>query len=160
MSVFYKCGIYGYQDSLYAYSMRQFYRECTIKGTVDIIFGNAIAVFQNCTILAKKGLPKHSNAITAQGGKFGGQSTGFSFQFCNISADFDLLPSIKFISTFLGRPWKPYSTTVFMESYIGNLLNPKGWLAWNGSQYLDTLFYAEYKNFGPGATTKNRVKWK
>lgn len=158
-SVFYRCGIFGYQDSLYAYAFRQFYRECQISGTVDFIFGSATAVFQNCTILVKKGLPEQSNTITAQGGKFNGASTGFSFQFCNISADFDLLPSLKSTSTFLGRPWKPYSTTVFMESYIGDVVNSKGWLEWSGSQNLDTLYYAEYKNYGPGAGTQNRVKW-
>ncbi|PNX75338.1 pectinesterase [Trifolium pratense] len=110
--------------------------------------------------MVKKCLPKQSNVITAEGGKFDGNPTAFSFQFCNITADFDLLPSIKLFSTFLGRPWKPYSTTVFMESYIGNLLSPKGWLAWKASENLDTLFYAEYKNFGPGGSTMDRVKWK
>lgn len=158
-SIFYRCEIFGYQDSLYAHSQRQFYRECEIRGTVDFIFGFAAAVFQNCTILVKKGLPKQKNAITAHGGKYKLDSFGFSLQFCNISADFDLLPFVKSTSTYLGRPWKDYSTTIVIQSYISNVVNEKGWLEWNGPLYLDTLYYAEYNNYGEGAGTQNRVKW-
>ncbi|CAJ2662104.1 unnamed protein product [Trifolium pratense] len=158
-SVFYRCEISGYQDSLCANTNLQFYKECIMSGTVDFIFGYATAVFQNCTILVKKGLPVQKNTITAQGGKYQGRPTGFSFQFCNISADSDLLPAIKSTSTFLGRPWHPYSKVIFMQTYISDVLNQGGWLEWNGSQYLDTLYYAEYNNFGPGADLRNRVKW-
>ncbi|RDY05387.1 hypothetical protein CR513_10784, partial [Mucuna pruriens] len=159
LSVFYRCGIYGYQDSLYAHSLRQFYRDCKISGTVDFIFGHANAVFQNCTILVKKGLPKQKNTITAQGEIDPTRSSGFSIQFCNISADYDLLPYVNTTSTYLGRPWKPYSRTIFMQSNISGVLSPEGWLEWNGSLYLDTLYYAEYNNYGPGARLENRVKW-
>lgn len=160
LSVFFRCGIFGYQDSLYAHSLRQFYRECKISGTVDFIFGHASAVFQNCTILVKKGLDKQQNTITAQGETCPHGSSGFSIQFCNISADHDLLPSVKTTSTYLGRPWKNYSRAVFMQSYISEVLSPKGWLEWEGSSlYLDTLYFGEYKNYGPGARVDNRVKW-
>lgn len=46
-----------------------------------------------------------------------------------------------------------------MQSYIGNLITPCGWLEWNGSVGLDTLYYGEFENYGPGANTSNRVKW-
>jgi pectinesterase len=47
-----------------------------------------------------------------------------------------------------------------MESYISDMLSPEGWLEWNGTPVnLDTLYYAEYKNHGPGAGVENRVKW-
>ncbi|XP_061361268.1 pectinesterase/pectinesterase inhibitor PPE8B-like [Gastrolobium bilobum] len=159
LSVFYRCGIFGYQDSLYAHTMRQFYRECKISGTVDFIFGDATAIFQNCQILAKKGLPNQKNTITAQGRKDPDEPTGFSMQFCNISADSDLVNSVNSTQTYLGRPWKPYSRTIFMQSYISNVLRPEGWLEWNGDFALDTLYYAEYMNYGPGAGLVNRVKW-
>ncbi|TKY72932.1 Pectinesterase/pectinesterase inhibitor PPE8B [Spatholobus suberectus] len=159
LSVFYRCGVSGYQDSLYAHSLRQFYRECKISGTVDFIFGHASAVFQNCSLLVKKGLPNQKNTITAQGKTDPTKPSGFSIQFCNISADYDLLPSVNTTSTYLGRPWKAYSTTIFMQSYISDVLRPEGWLEWNGSLYLDTLYYSEYNNYGPGAKLDNRVKW-
>ncbi|KAK7328633.1 hypothetical protein VNO77_22747 [Canavalia gladiata] len=159
LSVFYRCGIFGYQDTLYTHTMRQFYRECKISGTVDFIFGDATALFQNCEILAKKGLPNQKNTITAHGRKEPEEPTGFSIQFCNITADSDFLPLVNSTQTYLGRPWKPYSRTIFMQSYISEVLRPEGWLEWNGDFALDTLYYAEYMNHGPGAGLANRVKW-
>ena len=134
--------------------MRQFYRECKISGTVDFIFGNGKAVFQNCEITARNGLPNQKNTITAQGRKDSSEETGFSIQFCNISAEREVT-----IPTYLGRPWKSHSRTVVMQSYISSAVRPEGWLEWNGSFALDTLFYAEYMNYGPGAGTEARVKW-
>ncbi|KAM0952451.1 putative pectinesterase [Dioscorea sansibarensis] len=157
LSVYYHCSIHGYQDTLYAHSLRQFYRECLITGTVDAIFGNAAAVFQNCQILARRPLPDQKNSLTAQGRKDPNQSTGFSFQFCNVSSISDLMANETF--TYLGRPWKEYSRTVFMQSYLGGAISPQGWLAWQEEFALDTLYYGEYMNYGPGSGLGNRVKW-
>ncbi|XP_054821491.1 pectinesterase/pectinesterase inhibitor PPE8B-like [Prosopis cineraria] len=159
LSVYYRCGIYGYQDSLYTHTMRQFYRECKISGTVDFIFGDATAVFQNCQLVAKKGLANQKNTITAQGRKDPNEPSGFSFQFCNVSADSDLVPWLNSTQTYLGRPWKSYSRTVFMQSYMSEVVRPEGWLEWNGDFALDTLYYAEYLNYGAGAAPEKRVKW-
>lgn len=63
-------------------------------------------------------------------------------------------------ATYLGRPWKRYSRTVVMESTLGDLIHPKGWLARNGTFAVDTLPYVEYANKGPGADTSGRVDWK
>ncbi|KAE9448909.1 hypothetical protein C3L33_19221, partial [Rhododendron williamsianum] len=159
LSALFRCAIRGYQDTLYAHSLRQFYRECQITGTVDFIFGDGKVVFQNCQILARKGLPNQKNTITAQGRKDPTEATGFSIQFCNISGEPDLLASLNSTSTYLGRPWKLYSRTVFMQSYMSNAIRPEGWLEWNGDFALDTLFYGEYMNYGPGAGIGSRVKW-
>ncbi|XP_058729928.1 pectinesterase/pectinesterase inhibitor PPE8B-like [Vicia villosa] len=154
LSVFYRCGIYGYQASLYAQVMRQFYRECKITGTLDIIFGDATAVFQKCQILARQGLEDQENTITAQGRRYPRQPTGFSFQFCNISAETNVINP-----TFLGRPQQKYSRTIFMQSYLSDAIHPEGWLPWMGILHRDTLYYGEYKNYGPGSVVTNRVKW-
>ncbi|KGN55582.1 pectinesterase/pectinesterase inhibitor PPE8B-like [Cucumis sativus] len=159
LSVFFRCRIRGYQDTLYTHTMRQFYRECQISGTVDFLFGDATVVFQNCSILAKKGLPNQKNTITAQGRKDPNQPTGFSIQFCNISADSDLKPSVNTTATYLGRPWKEYSRTIIMQSYISDAIRPEGWLEWNANFALNTLFYAEFMNYGPGAGLAKRVNW-
>ncbi|KAG8381733.1 hypothetical protein BUALT_Bualt05G0003300 [Buddleja alternifolia] len=66
-SVFYRCSIDAYQDTLYTQSNRQFYRECKIYGTIDIIFGDSSVVIQNSTILVKRPLLGQINTITAQG---------------------------------------------------------------------------------------------
>ncbi|MED6150700.1 hypothetical protein PIB30_074968 [Stylosanthes scabra] len=160
LSIYFRCEITGYQDSLYTHSMRQFFRECTISGTVDFIFGYATAFFQKCNILVKKGLPKQRNAITAQGRKDPHETTGFSLQFCNITADSDLVPFVNTTESFLGRPWKPYSRTIFLQNYISDVISPLGWTPWNDSNFwLDTLYYAEYMNTGAGAGLDKRVKW-
>ena len=139
--------------------MRQFYRECRISGTIDFIFGDGSVVLQNCDILVRKGLPNQKNTITAQGRKDPSEPTGFSIQFCNISADSDLAPSVNSTYIYLGRPWKAYSRTIIMQSYISNATRPEGWLEWNGTLHLHTLYYGEYMNNGPGAGLINRVKW-
>ncbi|KAK4493473.1 hypothetical protein RD792_006036 [Penstemon davidsonii] len=159
LSVLYRCAFRGYQDTLYAHSQRQFYRECKITGTVDFIFGDGAIVFQNCQIQARKGLPNQKNTITAQGRKESVENTGFSFQFCNISVEPDVLASLNSTQTYLGRPWKLYSRTIIMQSYISSAIRPEGWLEWNGNFALDTLYYGEYMNYGPGAGSGARVKW-
>ncbi|CAL5001815.1 unnamed protein product [Urochloa decumbens] len=171
LSVFYRCGFEGYQDTLYAHSLRQFYRDCRVTGTVDFVFGNAAAVFQNCLLLARLPLPSQKNSVTAQGRLDANMTTGFAFQFCNVSAHDELLAAAAGngngngtaaappTQTYLGRPWKEYSRVVFMQSYIGGAVRPEGWLAWDGAFALDTLYYGEYMNTGPGAGVGARVKW-
>ncbi|KFK29933.1 hypothetical protein AALP_AA7G197000 [Arabis alpina] len=159
LSVFYRCAMRGYQDTLYTHTMRQFYRECTITGTVDFIFGDGTVVFQNCQILARRGLPNQKNTITAQGRKDANQPSGFSIQFSNISADADLVPYLNTTRTYLGRPWKQFSRTIFMRNNMSDVVRPEGWLEWNADFALDTLFYGEFLNYGPGSGLGSRVKW-
>ncbi|XP_019160485.1 PREDICTED: pectinesterase-like [Ipomoea nil] len=156
LSVFFRCKMEAFQDTLYAHSNRQFYRDCDISGTVDFIFGNSAAVLQNCNILPRKPLPGQQNTITAQGKTDPNQNTGISIHNCTVRAAEDLAGA----PTFLGRPWKNYSTTVVMRSSMGSLVDPKGWLPWVGDSAPDTIFYGEYQNFGPGAVTGGRVNWK
>lgn len=161
LSVFYQCSIQGYQDTLFVLSQRQFYKQCYIYGTIDFIFGNAAVVFQSCMVYARLPVHGQANIITAQGRNDPYQNTGISLHSCRILAAPDLLPSISSVETYLGRPWMPYSRTVYLKSYLGALVAPLGWSTWDGSNYaLNTLYYGEYKNFGPGASTAKRVKWK
>lgn len=158
-SVIYRCEILGYQDTLYVHSQRQFYRECDIYGTVDFIFGNAAVVLQNCNIYSRKPMPSQKNTITAQNRKDPNQNTGISIHACKILATSELEASKGAIQTYLGRPWKKYSRTVYLLSSIGDHVDPRGWLEWNGNFALDTLYYGEYMNDGPGAGVSQRVKW-
>ena len=154
-SVVYKCSFDAYQDTLYAHSNRQFYRECDITGTVDFIFGDATVVFQKCTIRPRQPLPNQQNIITAQGKKEANESTGIVIQGCTISADNGVTAP-----TYLGRPWKPYSTTIYMQSDIGAVVDSSGWLSWvAGTDPPETINYGEFQNTGPGSNVTGRVKW-
>jgi len=66
-SVFFECRFDGYQDTLYTHTSRQYYRDCTITGTIDFIFGNAQVVFQNCLIQVRKCMDNQQNIITSLG---------------------------------------------------------------------------------------------
>ncbi|KAH0980497.1 hypothetical protein GBA52_007674 [Prunus armeniaca] len=156
LSVFYKCGFEGNQDTLYVHSDRQFYRECDIYGTVDFIFGNAAVVFQNCNIYVHN---HKTNTVTAQGRSDPNQNTGISIHNCKVTAASDLKSVQSSVKTYLGRPWREYSRTVFMKTYLDSLIDPAGWMEWSGNFALKTLYYGEYMNTGPGSSTSNRVKW-
>ncbi|EOA40246.1 hypothetical protein CARUB_v10008964mg, partial [Capsella rubella] len=158
ISIIYRCRIEGYQDALYPHRKRQFYRECYITGTVDFICGFASAVFQYCTIVARKPMNKQANMITAQARPNLKKVSGFTFQKCNITASADLANVKTTVKTYLGRPWSEYATVAFIESYIDDLVDPAGWAEWNGKIGVKT-FYREYDNHGSGADTSRRVKW-
>ncbi|PKI51485.1 hypothetical protein CRG98_028045 [Punica granatum] len=149
-SAFYRCSMESHQDTLYAHSLRQFYRECDIYGTIDFIFGNGAAVLQSCKLYTRVPLPLQKVTITAQGRKSPDQSTGFTIQDSYVLAT---------EPTYLGRPWKQYSRTVFINTYLSSQVQPRGWLEWFGDFALNTLWYGEYRNYGPGASLSGRVTW-
>ncbi|XP_051143216.1 pectinesterase-like [Andrographis paniculata] len=159
LSVFYRCGFEGYQDTLYVHSQRQFYKDCYIYGTVDFIFGNAAAVLQNCLIYGRRPMDKQKITVTAQGRTDPNQNTGISIHNSRFMAAPDLAPVLRSFPAYLGRPWKEYSRTVFMQSYLDSLVDPAGWLEWDGNFALNTLYYGEYRNMGPGSGTGRRVRW-
>ncbi|PSS18148.1 Pectinesterase [Actinidia chinensis var. chinensis] len=154
-SVFYRCSFDAFQDTLYTHSNRQFYRDCDVTGTIDFIFGNSAVVIQNCNIMPRQPLPNQFVTITAQGKKDVNQNTGISIHKCFISP----LDSLT-VPTYLGRPWKDFSTTVIMQTVIGSFLQPSGWAPWDRNVVPPkTIFYAEYQNTGPGSSVDKRVTW-
>ncbi|CAL5215190.1 unnamed protein product [Lathyrus oleraceus] len=158
-SVYYRCSFKGYQDTLYVYANRQFYRDCNIYGTVDFIFGDAVTVLQNCNIFLRKPMSNQQNFVTAQGRTDPNENTGIVIHNCRITAAGDLEPYQNSVKSYLGRPWKKYSRTVVMKSNIDGLINSKGWAPWSGGFALSTLYYGEYMNIGDGANTDGRVNW-
>ncbi|CAL9003326.1 unnamed protein product [Prunus brigantina] len=158
-AIFYKCSMDGYQDTLYTHTHRQFYRDCTISGTIDFVFGDAAAIFQNCTFVVRKPLPDQSCIVTAQGRKERRQPSAIVIQNSTITADPDYFPVKNVNKAYLGRPWKEYSRTIIMESYIDDVIQPEGWLPWAGQWGLRTCFYTEFRNTGPAANKARRVTW-
>ncbi|KAF3436603.1 hypothetical protein FNV43_RR23695 [Rhamnella rubrinervis] len=160
MSAFFNCRMDAYQDTLYVQTGRQFYRNCVISGTIDFIFGDSSCVIQNSLIIVRRPMDNQLNTVTAQGRTQSHESTGLVIHNCRIVPEQKLTADRFKIQTYLGRPWKEYSRTVIMESTLGDFINPAGWYPWAGDFALNTLYYAEYGNRGPGANTNRRVKWK
>ncbi|KAK4804080.1 hypothetical protein SAY86_004483 [Trapa natans] len=159
-TAFFNCRFDGYQDTLYSHANRQFYRDCTITGTVDFIFGDSRSLYQNCLILVRKPLVNQQNIVAASG-RFDTHSvTGLIFQNCTVTGDQSYLPVKAQFKSYLARPWKEYSKTIFMQSFIDDVIHPDGWMPWGGSWALDTCYYAEFKNRGPGSDTSHRATWR
>ena len=147
------CKILGNQDTLLATraGSRQYFVDCYIEGTTDFIFGEATALFVKCTIKSLK-----NSFVTAASTR---QNTPFGFVFKNCK----LIASDEATTVYLGRPWRPYARTVFIECELGKHIRAEGWDPWKGDKMFPdkdkTAFYAEYKNVGPGSDVSQRVPW-
>ena len=147
---FLNCRFLGFQDTLYPFAekSRQYYKNCYIEGTVDFIFGWSTAVFEDCTIFCKKGGQYITAASTLETTTY-----GFVFINCKITGD---APENSF---YLGRPWRPFAKTVFINCFLDKHIKPEGWHNWNKPDAERTSYYAEYGSNGPGSNTDSRVKW-
>ncbi|XP_010523883.1 PREDICTED: pectinesterase 5 [Tarenaya hassleriana] len=156
----FNCRFDGYQDTLYVNNGRQFYRNCVVSGTVDFIFGKSATVIQNSLIVVRKGNPGQYNTVTADGNEKGfNVKIGIVLQNCRIVPDRKLSPERLKVASYLGRPWKKFSTTIVMNTEIGDLIRPEGWMIWEGESFHKSCKYIEYNNRGPGANTARRVNW-
>ncbi|GMI94506.1 hypothetical protein like AT5G27870 [Hibiscus trionum] len=158
-SVFFNCSIDGYQDTLYAFTKRQFYRDCTISGTIDFVFGDASVIFQNCTFLVRKPRYGQQNIVTAQKRSDDKEPTGIVIHGGKIIPAPEFAAAKGQIPVYLGRPWGALATTIIMETYIDDMVQPEGWTGWSSSSGAQTCTYLEFHNRGPGSSTSKRVKW-
>jgi pectin methylesterase-like acyl-CoA thioesterase len=143
-AVFRNVRFLGYQDTLYANNGRQYFSDCYVEGNVDFIFGNARAFFERCEIHA---LAHPLVYLTAQSRLTAEEKSGYVFDHCRISAEEGAG------RVYLGRPWRAYSTVVFLNTELPAAIVPEGWHEWehDGKPSLPTSFYAEYRSTGPGA---------
>lgn len=148
-AVFINCRLLGNQDTLLTANQesRQYFENCYIEGTTDFIFGPATVWFENCQIHSKKN-SYITAASTVQEKKY-----GYIFNKCHFTADSGVT------KVYLGRPWRPYAATIFMNCELGDHILPQGWDNWNNPENEKTARFSEYKNFGPGSYTQERVKW-
>jgi pectinesterase len=147
-AVVHNCRLLGWQDTLYATSGRQYYRDCSIEGHVDFIFGNAAAVFENCEIHSLD-----SGYIAAHSRTQGGAPTGFVFDRCRLTGK---SPSIR---VFLGRPWRPYARVIYLHCRMDGHIVPAGWDPWGSTLNEKTAVFAEFESEGDGAGAGQRVGW-
>jgi len=158
-AVFKHCRFLGDQDTLFADYGRQYYVDSYIEGGVDFIFGNAAAVFDHSEIHEIR-----PGYLTAQSRTAPDQPTGYVITNSRVTASLiapDMATSGPQNRTFfLGRPWRPYSRVVVMNTELPSTLDPAGWSVWTTKDpYPPKAFYAEFHNAGPGANPAHRAPW-
>jgi pectinesterase len=141
------CRFLGWQDTILTNRGRQYFEDCTIVGAVDFIFGAATAYFERCHIRCA-GTGYITAASTPDS-----QPYGYVFSHCTITGD---APTVK---TYLGRPWRDYAQTVFLNTEMSDVVLPAGWHNWNKPVAEKTAHYAEFNSTGPGAKPAGRVPW-
>ena len=146
---FINCRILGNQDTIYtgAKFTRLYFKDCYIDGTTDFIFGPSTALFENCMIHSKRN-SYVTAASTPKEAKY-----GYIFKHCKLTAE----PGVD--KVYLGRPWRPYAYTLFIECELGKHIVPAGWHNWDKQSNEETARYMEYKNTGEGANVSERVAW-
>lgn len=146
---FINCRILGNQDTIYtgAKFTRLYFKDCYIDGTTDFIFGPSTALFENCIIHSKRN-SYVTAASTPKEAKY-----GYVFKHCKLTAE----PGVD--KVYLGRPWRPYAYTLFIECELGKHIVPAGWHNWGKQSNEETARYMEYKNTGEGANASERVAW-
>ena len=146
---FINCRILGNQDTIYtgAKFTRLYFKDCYIDGTTDFIFGPSTALFEDCIIHSKRN-SYVTAASTPKEAKY-----GYVFKHCKLTAE----PGVD--KVYLGRPWRPYAYTLFIECELGKHIVSAGWHNWGKQSNEETARYMEYKNTGEGANVSERVAW-
>lgn len=134
----------------------QYYKNCKISGDIDFIFGSATAYFDECDIIAKTDPESLNDALKADrtasyltaASTAEGQEYGYVFNKCKLLSD---LPEK---TVYLGRPWRDFAKTVYIDCYMGAHIKDEGFHDWNKEKARDTILYAEYKSHGPGSLGK------
>jgi pectinesterase len=163
-AVFKRCRFLGHQDTLFADYGRQYYVDSYIEGGVDFIFGNAAAVFDHSEI--------HANGpgyLTAQSRTSPEQATGYVIIDSKVTSGIEAgdesglaaaaRDAISHDTISLGRPWRPYSRAVYIDTELPADVVPEGWNTWGKTPGTPLAFYAEYHNSGPGANVAARATW-
>ena len=146
---FINCRILGNQDTIYtgAKFTRLYFKIVNIDGTTDFIFGPSTALFEDCIIHSKRN-SYVTAASTPKEAKY-----GYVFKHCKLTAE----PGVD--KVYLGRPWRPYAYTLFIECELGKHIVLAGWHNWGKQSNEETARYMEYKNTGEGANASERVAW-
>ena len=147
--VFINCRLLGNQDTIYtgAAGTRLYFVDCYIEGTTDFIFGPSTALFEICEIRSK------TNSYVTAASTPEDIAVGYVFKNCKLTAN----PGVD--KVYLGRPWRPYAATVFINCEMGKHIRPEGWHNWGKEENEKTARYAEYNSTGEGAAAAGRVKW-
>lgn len=143
------CRLLGNQDTVYVSGdgFKNYFKDCFIQGTTDFIFGSATAYFDGCTLHSLRD-SYITAASTPQGEEY-----GFVFNHCVLTAESGVT------KVYLGRPWRVFAKTVFLNCAMGAHILPEGWHNWSKPDAEKSSFYAEYNNQGQGCDSGKRVRW-
>lgn len=144
---FRNCRFLGWQDTILINRGRQYFEKCFITGHVDFIFGGATAWFEQCTIECRG-----DGYITAA-------STPDTASFGYVFSNCELRSSKPGVKTYLGRPWRDFAATTFLNTKMSEVVRPEGWNNWSKPERETTTRYAEFGSTGPGANPEKRVSW-
>lgn len=162
------CRILGYQDTLYLQNRtdetassnppdqptvqtnRMYFRNSTIAGSVDFVFGSAIAVFDHCDL--------HSvlNGYVTAASTPKEQKYGFVFLHSKLTAENPYSGSLK---TYLGRPWRPYASVAFIDTSMARHILSEGWNDWGKTSNQSTARFSEYGSTYENDVKPSRVPW-
>lgn len=143
-AAFRNCRFLGWQDTILINRGRQYFEGCYVEGHVDFIFGAATAWFEKCRIhfLRDGYLTAASTPVDVP--------FGYVFNRCQITGESD-------VKSFLGRPWRQYASTIFLNCDMSDVIKPEGWNDWKKPH--ETIRYAEFNSTGAGSNVSNRVDW-
>ena len=146
--VFVNCRFIGHQDTVYTGmpNTRIYFRDCYICGTTDFIFGPSTAWFEQCTIHCL------SNSYITAASTPKDVPYGYIFNRCRVT----VADGVE--KEYLGRPWRDYGYTLFMNCELPAQIRPEGWHHWQKERE-QTARYLEYQNTGAGANRSQRVAW-
>lgn len=147
--LFDNCRFLGDQDTILTAGRgaRVDFVNCYIEGTTDFIFGPSTVLFDNCTIHSK------ANSYVTAASTPADVETGYVFNNCRLTAAEGV------DKVYLGRPWRPYAYTVYINCDMGAHITPAGWDNWRNPDNEKTARYGEYGSRGPGADASKRVPW-
>ncbi|KAJ3885352.1 carbohydrate esterase family 8 protein [Lentinula edodes] len=159
---FYGCGFSSFQDTWYTGKNASTYVvDSVIFGQTDYLFGFGTAWFQN-VILAVRG---------CGGGTAAWKGTNSSLtervlRYGAYIADSQIIRPPDANATlnitdgcYLGRPWNDWAVTVYLNTFMEDIIQPVGWEAFDSARptIMNTTFYAEYNSTGPGGDTSSRL---
>lgn len=179
-NAFYGCNIIGSQDTVFDAPLpmkeaqpggfrgpgeftdricgRHYYKNCFLQGDIDFLFGSGIALYEDCEIFSKMPgdiIPPESpkddvlyGFVTAAS-THKGQPFGYVLKNCRLTSD---CPKA---TVYLGRPWREWAKTVYLNCELGEHIKPVGWQDWNKDH--EHFYYAEYKSYGAGANPEKRA---
>lgn len=125
--------IKGGQDTLYTISGIAYFNRCEIWGSVDFIYGDALAVFDQCNVVE---IRDTGGPVTAPSTPYA-QPQGIVFLNCTfpralIANGFPY--DVGVATTTFQRPWRQDGYTAVINCQIGSQITTKGWSEWGGRE--------------------------